>query len=196
MKKRVLFLIVFVVILLLSLFTFKFVIQGRAIDNMIREEIKVQECSICGAGFFNACDFDECSIISKSCHFNKGVLGIGGCSKLPDLSSLEFSKVAEAKNILARGGFIPDYTGLYDFLEEEKGDKDKIFRICNEKEFDAIYCLKKASQQNPTLRKEICDSLELEMRDKYRDKLSKERLDKFTRGHKKECLLGIPQFSY
>lgn len=97
-------------------------------------------------------------------------------------------KIAESKSPL------PDYTPLYDFLQLNQGRLKRIYQICDE--FDTLFCLKKASQQNPQLRKEICSELTRRINFEYKELLDERRLREFVSGHEKDCLLGIPQFMY
>lgn len=89
---------------------------------------------------------------------------------------------------------LPDYIPLYDLLQLNQGKLNRINQICEE--FDPLFCLKKASQQNPQLREEICVELIRRINLEYKELLDERRLQEFVEGHKKDCLLGIPQFMY
>ncbi|MBI2451957.1 hypothetical protein HYV50_02655 [Candidatus Pacearchaeota archaeon] len=70
-----------------------------------------------------------------------------------ELASQELDEIKQAKEKIAESSE-HDFSTMYNLLGKNKNKKDKILKICGE--FDPIYCLKKASQQNPDLRGEIC----------------------------------------
>ncbi|MFH1290640.1 MAG: hypothetical protein ABIH92_04490 [Nanoarchaeota archaeon] len=104
-------------------------------------------------------------------------------SKLSE-ETLEKISIAKEKIFLSDGH---DYSELYNLLELHKDDIDMLFAIC--KEFNPIFCLKKASEQSPELREEICEQLVIEIEKKYGDRIN-------AKGHETECLSGIPQMVY
>ena len=126
----------------------------------------------------------------------EGKLGVDEIKRV-SLSSSELQEIKIAKEAAPLFEGHPDYSGLYELLEKEKGDIGKIATICDKfDEFSSIYCLKKASQQNQELREEICKELSRMIVAQYGDRLSGEKLNAFVEGHQEDCLLGIPQFMY
>ncbi|MBS3099388.1 hypothetical protein J4462_04190 [Candidatus Pacearchaeota archaeon] len=125
-----------------------------------------------------------------------GKLGVDEIKRV-SLSSSELQEIKIVKEAAPLFEGHPDYSGLYELLEKKKGDIGKIATICDEfNEFNSIYCLKKASQQNQELREEICRELSRMIVAQYGDRLSGEKLNAFVEGHQEDCLLGIPQFMY
>ena len=113
------------------------------------------------------------------------------------LSSNDLVQIEEAKQAIVKESYPADYSKMYSVIESNKGNGVKINNICKSfDDFDSVYCLKKASQQNPELRADICKSLEQELRREFTGKLSQEKLDKFVDGHEEDCKNGIPQFYY
>lgn len=104
------------------------------------------------------------------------------------LSGAEQKLVDEANTaVVMNNGF--DYSALYAIVATKKGDLGKLLAVCDAS-ISPIYCLKKASQENANLRPQLCTQLNSVLSTKYKD--SKPDLA----GHKKECLLGIPQYAY
>lgn len=109
------------------------------------------------------------------------------------LTESEINEIKAAKARLAETDG-HDYSRLYAVLESKKGRKDEIFSVCSEG-FNPIFCLKKASEQNPELRTDICGELERRITAEYSGKMSEDKLKKLAKGHKNECEMGIPQMS-
>ena len=116
----------------------------------------------------------------------------------PNNNSAQPSKtvltVAEQKLVEQANGEVVmnnglDYSALYAIVASKKGDLGKLLAVC-EASTSPIYCLKKASQENANLRPQLCTQLVSVLSTLYKD--SKPDLT----GHKRECLLGIPQYAY
>lgn len=113
-----------------------------------------------------------------------------------ELTSLEKEQIVTIKQQIVQQGTPehPDYTPLYNFLSEKKGDLNKIKLVCED--FDKIYCLKWACKENLDLREKLAAELEIEIRELYEGKVEQEKVELYIQGHKEDCMLGIPQFVY
>ena len=168
-RKRSLFKLIFIVVLVILFMVFIFVANSNL-----------------GEVYFSP-------VLEKTQEIVKGFSERGTVEDSNALSSEDIAGIQRAKEAIPRfGNGHPDYSELYSFLETKKGNLGGIKLIC--REFNPIYCLKKACQQNLELRSELAVELELRIREKYRDVI--DELDKFVQNHKEECLLGIPQFAY
>jgi hypothetical protein len=112
----------------------------------------------------------------------KGILGLGKSV----LTVAEQTEITAAKRaIIESDGH--NYSSLYALLASVKGNRDKIYAVCQE--FNPIYCLRQASQQNSSLRQEICERLVSEVNRRYQGRVNATQ-------HQRECLLGLPKYAY
>lgn len=89
-----------------------------------------------------------------------------------------------------------DPAALTELLNEHKGDLEAVSYVC-ERFCWPLYCWRKASQLNPSIREEICEDLIDELSGEYwMNRLSEEEHREFLEGHEAECLLGLPQLIY
>lgn len=110
------------------------------------------------------------------------------------ISELEISKVRQQISEISNGLAQTDFSPLYSFLETKKGKYEEITQTCAK--FESLFCLKKASQQNPNMREKICGDLKIKLKNEYSWMFSGAELNDFVEGHVKDCKAGIPQFNY
>ena len=108
------------------------------------------------------------------------------------LSAGDSQAVVDAQKALAVS---QDYAPLYRLLASKQGDRQLLVDICSY--FDPVFCLKKVSQQNPTLRADLCGTLSEQLKQSdVSQRLGADRAESFITLHIKDCELGIPQFVY
>lgn len=111
--------------------------------------------------------------------------GIGFVEPTSQISNI-FNAEEKEKIVEAQAEFLDstgrEYAKLASFLDEQKGDLNKIKATCSE--FSPIVCLREASRNNPDLREEICDELRKDIQKNYGEEVDVEQ-------HYKECMLGL-----
>jgi len=126
---------------------------------------------------------------------DKNILLAPLSSKETFLTSTEQNEIISIKSSLKTGDqTFPDYKPLYNLLETKAGQYGKISTICSE--FNPLFCLKKASQQNPELRNEICPALSEKLHSVYGERMTSEQLSSFIEGHMIDCEAGVQQYVY